>query len=124
MPKLELSCPFSPPFGLSSQYCPLSHTGSDRQAEQTVEEWGQASAFRLTEEVVGWHGGSQSEMRRMRAGPVVPVGKPREAGKGQQAQARRNHRGSRFHLRTDARRAGEELFGCVVMRRGRHDNVQ
>ncbi len=67
---------------------------------------------------MGWHGGSRGKVRRMRARPVVPVGKPREVGKEQQAGARRNHTGGLTgfqHMKN--------FFSSVVMRRGRHDQV-
>src|SRR5579871_1579697 len=74
-------------------------------------EWGQASVFRLTEVVRGWTRGTSRRNAEDASGACCPGGGGMEVGKGQQAQARRNHTGAYHLFKTDSH---------FAMRRGRH----
>ncbi len=66
---------------------------------------------------MGWHGGSRGNVRRMRAGPVVPVGlawRWRTTGPGSQELTH----GGRAGFSGARRSHAKHFLGLTVMRRG------
>src|SRR2546426_10281459 len=69
---------------------------------------------------MGWHGGSRGKVRRMRAGPVVPVGLAWRWGRNSRHKLAGITPGNWFSLY--GKIAREERFWPVVKRRGGQNN--